>query len=114
MARHTLKLLAAGLGGWLLASSAFAATPAETPSQRVRYTELDLNKDAGVERLYVRLRGAAEHVCGTADLRDLKAFAAQKACVRESLDRAVEAVHSARLSARHRSGTPAVQLAAND
>ena len=100
MARHTLKIVAAGLGGWLLTASAFAATPA--PAVRVAYTELDLSKDAGVEQLYARLTRAAEQVCGSVDIRDLASLAPHAACVRESLDRAVEAVHSARLSARHK------------
>jgi UrcA family protein len=108
MARPTLAIIAAGLGGWLLASTAFAATSTEVPALRVNYSELDLSKDAGVERLYARLRHAAAQVCGNADNRDLVALRRQEACVRASLDRAVEQVHSARLSARHK-GTPTGQ-----
>jgi UrcA family protein len=111
MARPTLALIAAGLGGWLLASTAFAATSTEVPSVRVNYSELDLGKDAGVERLYARLRHAAEKVCGGADNRDLAALRHQQACVRASLDRAVEAVHSSRLTARHKGVTAGQQYA---
>jgi UrcA family protein len=106
MARSTLTIIAAGLGGWLLASSAFAATTTEAPAARVQYSELDLSKDAGVERLYARLKHAAEQVCGGADIRDLAALHQQELCVQKALDRAVEDVHSARLTARHK-GTPA-------
>ena len=108
MARPTLAIIAAGLGGWLLASTAFAATATEAPSVRVSYSELDLNKDAGVERLYARLRHAADQVCGNVDNRDLVAGRYREACVRAALDRAVEQVHSARLTARHK-GIPAGQ-----
>jgi len=108
MARPTLAIIAAGLGGWLLASTAFASTSTEGPAVRVSYSELDLSKDAGVERLYARLRHAAQQVCGSVDNRDVVALRHQEACVRASLDRAVEEVHSARLSARHK-GTPAGQ-----
>ena len=101
MARHTLAIVAAGLGGWLLASTAFATTTGDAPSARVTYAELDLTKDAGVERLYARLRQAAEQVCGSADIRELGRFYEQQACVQRALDRAVEDVHSARLTARH-------------
>ena len=108
MARPTLAIIAAGLGGWLLASTAFASTSSEGPAVRVSYSELDLSKDAGVERLYARLRQAAKQVCGSADNRDFVALREKDACVRAALDRAVESVHSARLSARHK-GTPAGQ-----
>ncbi len=111
MARPTLAIIAAGLGGWLLASTAFASTSAEVPAVRVNYSELDLSKDAGVERLYARLRHAAEQVCGNVDHRDLVAGRQRDACVRASLDRAVEQVHSARLTARHKGGPAGQQYA---
>ncbi len=115
MSRHPLKLLAAGLGGCLIAASALAA-PAplpDAPAVRVRYAELDLGKDAGVERLYTRLRHAAEDVCGRVDGRDPAIRAAHDACARQALDHAVDDVHSARLSARHY-GTRGVQFARLD
>jgi UrcA family protein len=111
MARPTLAIIAAGLGGWLLASTAFASTSGEAPSVRVAYSELDLGKDAGVERLYSRLRHAAEQVCGNVDNRDLAALRRQEACVHASLDRAVETVHSARLTARHKGAAAGAQFA---
>jgi UrcA family protein len=112
MARHTLKIIAAGLGGWLLASTAFAATPGEAPTVRVRYGELDLTKDAGVERLYTRLQHAALRVCGgDIDHRQLARARVQEACVQQALDRAVEDVHSSRLTARHKGATAGAQYA---
>jgi UrcA family protein len=111
MARHTLTVIAAGLGGWLLASSAFATPAADAPAVRVAYSELDLNKDAGVERLYARLKHAAAQVCGSADIRDLAALARQQACLQRALDRAVEDVHSARLTARHKGAAAGAQYA---
>jgi UrcA family protein len=111
MARPALAILAAGLGGLLLASSAFAATVSDAPSVRVSYSELDLTRDAGIERLYARLRHAAAEVCGSADIRDLGALARQESCARQALDRAVEDVHSARLTARHKGGAVGLQYA---
>ncbi len=102
MARPALAIIAAGLGGLLLASSAFAAAAGDAPSVRVSYSDLDLTQDAGVERLYARLRRAANQVCDSADNRDLAAFARRESCVRHALDRAVDDVHSARLTARHK------------
>ncbi len=114
MARPTLAIIAAGLGGWLLASTAFAAATTDAPAVRVAYSELDLGKDAGVERLYARLRHAAEQVCGSVDNRDLLAQRHQEACVRASLDRAVESVHSSRLTARHKGAPAGAQFARLD
>ena len=111
MARPTLAMIAAGLGGWLLASTTFAATSAAAPAVRVSYSELDLTKDAGVERLYTRLQSAAGSVCGRLDIRNLAAYAERQACVQGALDRAVENVHSARLTARHKGMAAGAQYA---
>lgn len=111
MARPTLTLIAAGLGGWLLASTAFAATQADVPAIHVKFAELDLAKDAGIERLYARLRSAAQQVCGRADNRDLAAQAEQQDCMHRALDRAVNDVHSARLTARHKGAAAGAQYA---
>ena len=111
MTRHTLPLIAASLGGWLLVSTASAAPAAEVPVRRVSFGELDLTKEAGVESLYARLRNAAEEVCGRADIRNLASVTLQRTCVRRALDRAVEDAHSEQLSARHRGGTAAPRYA---
>ncbi|HUO79268.1 MAG TPA: UrcA family protein [Steroidobacteraceae bacterium] len=112
MARPTLAIIAAGLGGWLLASTAFASASADANAVRVSYSDLDLTKDAGVERLYGRLRHAAEQACGGAlDNRDLSAQRQHDACVRSALDRAVEDVHSSRLTARHKGMAAGAQYA---
>ena len=111
MARPALAFIAAGLGGWLLASTALAAAPADAPAVRVAFSELDLTKDAGVERLYARLRHAAAQVCGTNQTRNLGVLRSRDACARAALDRAVEAVHSSRLTARHKGATSGTQFA---
>ena len=114
MARPTLAIIAAGLGGWLLASTAFAAPSADSNSVRVSFSELDLTKDAGVERLYARLRRAAQQVCGSVDQRDLVALRQQESCVKQALDHAVEDVHSSRLTARHKGTAANAQFARAD
>jgi UrcA family protein len=111
MARPTLAIIAAGLGGCLLAASAFAAAASDTRSVRVSYAELDLSNDAGVERLYSRLKFAAAEVCGSADIRELAALGRQVSCAQQALDRAVEGVHSARLTERHKGASAAAQYA---
>jgi UrcA family protein len=112
MARKTVAMFAAGCAGLVLASSSFAGGAADAPSVRVSYSDLDLTKDAGVDRLYARLRRASGSVCGTSDIRDLHNTSRQRACVARALDGAVEAVHSAKLSARHQGAGDTARLAA--
>jgi UrcA family protein len=117
MARKTIALFTAGLAGLMLASSSFAgggaATPGDAPSVRVSFADLDLGKDAGVERLYTRLRRAAGSVCGAADIHDMRRAARQHACVARALGDAVDGVHNSKLTARHRGAGDTAQLAAS-
>ena len=109
MNRKVLVLLAAGATGWLMTSAALAETPAA--SVTVSYRDLDLNKEAGVDQLYARLRRAAQSVCGPETyIRDLPGTASRNACIAKALAEAVEATHNDRLSARAR--MPAVSAPA--
>jgi UrcA family protein len=115
MARKTVVLFTASFAALVLASTSFAgaaATADDAPSVRVTYSDLDLTRDAGVERLYSRLRRAADSVCGDTDIHDMRRAARQRACVAHALDAAVEAVHSAKLSARHQGTGDTPRLAA--
>lgn len=115
MARNTVVMLAAGVAGWMLASSAYAGGAPAAPSVRVAYSDLDLSKDVGVDALYTRLRHAAGHVCGDrVDIRDLKGVQMERACVARALDTAVESVHSPRLTARHTGAGPTLRVAQAD
>jgi UrcA family protein len=100
----------------MLASSSFAGAADATrdaPSVRVSFAELDLTKDAGVERLYTRLRRAAGSVCGDTDIHDVRRSARQRACVARALGDAVDSVHNSKLTARHRGAGDTAQLAAS-
>jgi UrcA family protein len=106
-----LILAIAGLAGLPFAAGA-AIAPADAPSVRVQFADLDLTRDAGVEHLYVRLRHAASTVCDQhADVRDFRALASERTCTNQVLDRAVAEIRSSRLSARHALGTPAPRVA---
>jgi UrcA family protein len=83
-----------------LASTAFlaltlnAAYGEEAPkSLTVQFADLDLNKDAGLARLFDRIKGAAERVCsahsGGTTLRDRQQYAA---CVEFALSNAIARV----------------------
>jgi len=93
--------------GLCLPAFAIAATPrlgAEEVQMRVSYADLDLDRQAGVERLYKRIRAAAAGACGSLTLREagsLKALRANQDCYSELLDEAVLKVDNAALTKRH-------------
>jgi UrcA family protein len=97
--RTTVSLLVAGVAGLVLATSPIAAPSAAPARERVRFSDLDLRTDAGIEALYARLRRASNEVCGAVGIRELKAYAAENACVERTLSAAVAQVHSMKLGA---------------
>ncbi len=96
--RAALALLALG-GLAVSAGIAQAANPADLPTARVSFADLDLSTDAGARTLYRRIQGAARNVCPIVDIRDLARSIEARACRREAIDRAVLAVGSPRLAA---------------
>lgn len=86
---------------------ALAATPKlalEEVQMNVSFADLDLAHEAGIERLYQRIRSAAAGACGPLSLREagsLKALRAGQECYHELLDEAVLKVDNAALTKRH-------------
>ena len=71
----------------------------------VSYGDLDLEKAAGIETLYQRLKSAASSACGSVTLREagsLEQVVNNKACAKRLLDRAVQKVDNTALSRLHR------------
>lgn len=66
----------------------------------IRYSDLDLSRDADVRELYSRLRRASDEVCSqyrnTLDLRTKRLYSA---CYQDTLARAVESVDHAAVTA---------------
>ena len=75
-------------------------------SIRVSFRDLNLESDAGVTRLYVRIRDAARSVCGGVDRALPEEKAAWDQCVDEAIAGAVTQVGSARLTAHYLARTP--------
>ena len=72
------------------------------PSVHVRFADLNLTTDEGVQQLYSRLRAAAEQVCGdTSGRGDLLMWREIRKCQSRALDQAVATIHSEKLAARH-------------
>jgi UrcA family protein len=68
-------------------------------SVTVRFTDLDLDKDAGARKLLTRISFAADQVCGKiGNTVDLDQRVKHRACVRETVENTLERLGSARVS----------------
>ena len=67
------------------------------PALTVRYSDLNMNTEAGVASLYNRIRHAAQQVCGAVDSRRLDEAAAAQACVHQAIAASVAAVGNTQL-----------------
>ena len=67
----------------------------------IRYSDLDLSKEADARVLYSRLQRASSHVCNSySDARDLRMKRLYAACYQDTLARAVEDVGNAAVRAQ--------------
>jgi UrcA family protein len=71
-------------------------------SLEVRYTDLDLDKEAGVANLHARLRNAAEQVCSLGSGPSALILSSnERACVTAALGQAVANIDRPALTAYH-------------
>ena len=75
-----------------------AEVQGEVAAHAVRYEDLNLKTDAGVQVLYKRIQGAAKEVCGDVDGRDLQVARAHQACVARAVADAVATVNNQMLT----------------
>lgn len=101
--KHLTRIAAlAALATVPLASSVPAFAADTSPSQVVKYNDLNLTTPEGAKELYSRLKKASRNVCndiyspGTQNLID------QALCRRDTLDTAVRNVNQPLLTALHR------------
>lgn len=96
----TFPLLCVGLAAFAaIPTGAMARSGADTttmivedrPTEEVRYADLDLDTPQGRAQLDTRIETAVEHVCGSADLRDLPAYADVRSCRTQSTQQAFAA-----------------------
>ena len=100
MLNRTLSALAAvALSGATLAIATPAFAQSEPTSVFVPTADLDLSTAAGARRLDLRLRSAAEEVCGE-DSRDLRLNAEIRACKARATSRARVEIAAARRAPR--------------
>jgi UrcA family protein len=96
-------LLLGGLAGVMAAGVAGAATSDDLPSVVVKYSDLTLATDSGVNQLYRRIVFAAKQVCPDSSLRDLGLQRQVEACRNQAIARAVRQIDNSRLAALHAS-----------
>jgi len=89
----TTLIIVALLGAATLAQMTHAADLRfDVPTQAVKYHDLNLNTQTGVQVLYKRIERAANQVCGNVGTRDLALAQAHEACVDQAVANAVAAV----------------------
>lgn len=98
----------------IAAASLFASVASATGdggvSTVVRYRDLDPAQSADAQRLYARLKYAAQKVCNGYDSRDLRMQRLQDACYDEALSNAVAKVNEPALTAVH-AAEPRIRVA---
>jgi UrcA family protein len=89
------------LGMALHAPTAFAGLSDDPPSIKVSYNELDLSKQAGAQKLYQRIKRAANTVCeeSFSSMGPLRSVRHQRECEQKAIDNAVADVNRPLLSA---------------
>ncbi len=96
------KILAAAammLTGMIAARGAYAGPSIEqTPSEVVKFQELDRSASAGVATLYSRIHAAALRVCSSG-YRDLAHLGEEKICAKQAEAKAVPQVNVGALTA---------------
>ena len=97
MSNKTLVFLAATAASLMMGSIALADEAAPRREAHVAYADLNLSNDAGVTRLYARLKNASTEVCAA----PTAAPRLDKRCETRALDQAVADVHNDRLSSLH-------------
>ena len=95
--RNTKSFTMAAIAAVCLASVTIIAH-ADEAARTVRYSDLNLNTQAGAAVLYKRIRNAAEEVCGDVGSRQLAEAAAAKACVDRAIVTSVRSVNAPRLT----------------
>jgi UrcA family protein len=75
------------------------SSDSEPMKKTVTYSDLNLANPQGVEQLYRRIAGAAQHVCGALNGRSLQAKQQFSICTKQSIARAVAAVDQPALTA---------------
>jgi UrcA family protein len=98
----------------IAAASLFAGVASATDSTEVstvvKYHDLDPSRTGDAQRLYARLKYAAQRVCSTYDSRDLDLQRREEICYDKALSDAVAKVNEPALTALH-AAEPRIRVA---
>ena len=97
----TLALSALACTSLLLAIPAHAQDRDNAPTKIVRYADLNLNTQQGIDTLYQRLQSASRSVCSQFKSRDLSMRKHWQDCYRQALSGAVNKINVEKLTALH-------------
>jgi len=93
--KFILSCVLAGLvAGPVSALAASSGRLDDPPSRKVKYADLDLNRDAGVAALFSRIKTAAREVCEPMDVFFLNLVRQQYNCSQDAIARAVADVNA--------------------
>ena len=88
---------------------------AETTQKKVSFADLNLDKKAGVETLYLRVKTAARRVCGpNAALRRtgaIRQVATDRQCYEETMAKAIRQIDHPQLSALYAGHRSQIEIA---
>lgn len=103
--------IVAGVMGVMVLAAA-QAPAAVRDDVAVNYADLDISTTAGAEKLYERIRRAAEQVCPRVDFMDIQRHAVAVRCQNEAVAHAVNSIASPQLAAVHAARSHRVRSAA--
>lgn len=90
---------AVALTAFLTAHAAWAApADGEPRTAVVKYQDLDLSRPQDVQKLYGRIKSAAQEVCDNDATSDLHRLAIYKTCMRNAVSDAISQVQSPQLT----------------
>jgi UrcA family protein len=108
--------LAASILSLTMLDARAAARTDDAYSVTVQFGDLDLNRQAGIAKLYLRIKGAARQVCEQQDNNQLSAKQSYLSCVKTAITTAVARIDRPLLSdyvAQRLGGQPAKTVPAS-
>lgn len=97
----TLPIVLATLLTSSIVATADAAAPVEPRQQVVSFADLNLDHDAGAEKLYRRIASAAREICWTGGVMERVMATRMRRCVEQATAQAVAEVNAPLLSRYH-------------
>ena len=102
-AKFALLMLGSLVGVLGLGAANAATRDSDVPTIVVKFSELSLSTDAGVNALYHRILYAARQVCPNVSIRDLAGYQQVEQCRDQAVARAIRQIDNSQLAALYAS-----------